>query len=164
MLAFPPFAAFTRLAAAVLLPSLVLVGASCRDDEQSSGKGPDRSDTTQSAATLAELAREAGVPFPAAARLIGVARENGMDDLLRFKVEIPASDLAAFLATSPVPSEAFEAGERGLLGPDQGFWDPRRAQRLRTGQQVLPGQRALNIGIDDGRPDVVSIYVVNHGT
>jgi hypothetical protein len=164
MLTLSPFAACAQLAAALLLPTLVLTAASCREDEPSNGKGRDRSDATQPAETLGELAREAGVRLPAAARLIGVAREHGMDDLLRFKVEIPASDLAAFLATSPVPSEAFEAGERGLLGPDQGFWDPRRAQRLRTGQQILPGERALNIGIDDGRPDVVSIYVVNHGT
>jgi hypothetical protein len=118
----------------------------------------------QPAATLEQLAREAGVKFPASARLVGSARENGMDDRFCFKVELPASELPAFLASSPVVADAFEPGEGGLLGPDPGFWDPGRSQRLRTGQTILPGQRALNIGIDDGRPDVVAIYVVNHGT
>jgi hypothetical protein len=87
-----------------------------------------------------------------------------MDDLLRFKVEIAPADLASFLASSPVPGDAFEPGEGGLLGPDQGFWDPSRCKRLRTGQKILPGQRALNIGIDDGAADVVTLYIVNHGT
>jgi hypothetical protein len=85
-------------------------------------------------------------------RLIGVGRESGLDDMVRFKLEIDPHDLASFLATSPVPPEAFAPGAGGLLGPDQAFWDPSRAARLRTGQVVQKNQRALNIGIDDGHP------------
>jgi len=152
------------VAVALILPTVAVAGMNCRENEKANGKGRDMSEANPSAATLEQLAREAGVKFPVAARLIGSARESGMDDRLCFKVELPASDLPAFLASSPVAADAFEPGEGGLLGPDHGFWDPSHSQRLRTGQTILPGQRALNIGIDDGRPDVVAIYVVNHGT
>jgi hypothetical protein len=148
------------IAVALIVPTLIF--ANCRKNTQH--RGPDMNERNQPGATLAQLAEEAGVKFPPGARLVGSARENGIDDLLRFKVEMPAGELGAFLAASPVPAEALEAGEGGLLGPDQGFWDPSHAKRLRTGQKILPGQRALNIGVDDGRPDVVVLYIVNHGT
>jgi hypothetical protein len=83
---------------------------------------------------------------------------------VRFKVELEPGDLAAFLATSPVSADAFEPGAGGLLGPDQGFWDPSRAIHLRTGQAIVANHRALNIGVDDGRPRLVFVYIVNHGT
>jgi hypothetical protein len=93
-----------------------------------------------------------------------VTRENGIDDMVMFKVQITPKDLRSFMAGLPVPADAFEPGEGGFLGRDQGFWDPSHAARLRTGQVILKNQRALNIGIDDGRPGMVAIYVVNHGT
>jgi hypothetical protein len=116
------------------------------------------------AQALPELAREVGVQFPASARLIWVGRESGIDDLVSFKVEIAPAELAAFLATSPVPGDAFAPGEGGLLGPDVGLWNPNQAVHLRTGQVVREHQRALNIGIDDGKAGVVVLYVVSHGT
>jgi hypothetical protein len=86
-----------------------------------------------------------------------------MDDLLMFKVELPRRDLPSFLATCPVPADAFEEGSAGFLGPDQGFWDPSKATHLRTGQ-VVNNARATNVGVDDGRPDTATLYIVNHGT
>ena len=119
--------------------------------------------TTPSTPTLSQLATEVGLAFPASARLLGVARESGMDDMVMFKVELPRRDLASFLATCPVPSDAFEDGSAGFLGPDQGFWDPSKAAHLRTGQ-VVKNARATNVGVDDGRADVATLYIVNHGT
>lgn len=145
----------TLLAGAV---AALAVGPGCHRKDRDVTKASDE------ATTLPGLAREVGLKFPSSARLIGVGRESGIDDMVRFKVEIDPHDLAAFLATSPVAPEAFEPGAGGLLGPDQAFWDPSHAVRLRTGQAVLKNQRALNIGIDDGRPQVVVLYVVNHGT
>jgi hypothetical protein len=80
--------------------------------------------TKEASASLADLAREAGVTFPPSARLIGFSREAGIDDYLNFKVEIDAKDLASFLATSPISADALHAGEHGRLGPDEGYWDP----------------------------------------
>jgi hypothetical protein len=109
--------------------------------------------------------RELGIRFPEGARLIGTHREDGMDDYLGVKVEMPAEALAGFLASCPIPKERYASGNGGLLGPDQdGFGDPNKQPKLRTGQAQLPGARALNIGFDDSRPDVALVYVVNHGT
>jgi hypothetical protein len=128
------------------------------------GRSRERTPPPAADATLIDLGREVGLKFPNGARLIGVSRERGIDDLVRFKVEIAAADLPTFLATSPVASDAFEPGEGGLLGPDQGFWDPSRAIHLRSGQAVLKNNRALNIGIADGDPQRTILYIVNHGT
>jgi len=67
-------------------------------------------------ATLPDLAREAGLTFPASARLIGVHREAGMDDAVMLKVEIAAGDLPAFTKTCPVPAEVFAPGRAGCWG------------------------------------------------
>jgi hypothetical protein len=148
----------------VLLAMFVLSTAEggCRrgDGDQ---ERPVSRETKPAPASLEELAREVGLAFPASARLVGFNRENGMDDYLQFKVEIDARDLPAFRASSPIPEEAMKAGERGLLGPDQGFWDPNRARNLRTGQKSLPNARALNIGLAE-RGAKVCLYIVNHGT
>ena len=120
--------------------------------------------TSTNTPTLADLSREVGVAFPPSARLIWVGRESGIDDMVSFKVELAPGDLPAFLATSPVPGDAFSAGEGGLLGSDTGPWNPGQAARLRTGQVIRPNQHALNIGIDDGKPGVVVLYVVSHST
>ncbi|HVY36376.1 MAG TPA: hypothetical protein VHM31_00520 [Polyangia bacterium] len=114
--------------------------------------------------TLSALAHEVGLSFPASARLIWAGRESGIDDMVSFKVEIAPADLPAFLSSSPVPADAFAPGEGGLLGSDLGPWNPSQAVRLRTGQIVRPNHSALNIGIDDGKPNVVVLYVVSHST
>jgi hypothetical protein len=114
--------------------------------------------------TLSRLAHEIGLTFPASARLIWVGRETGIDDMVSFKVEIAPADLPGFLAASPVPADAFAPGEGGLLGSDLGLWNPSQAVRLRTGQVVRADHSALNIGVDDGKPNIVVLYIVSHGT
>ena len=87
-----------------------------------------------------------------------------MDDMTAVKVVLPSSELAVFLATTPVKAEAFADGSGGLLGPDDGWWEPGKAAHLRTGQASLPGARYLNIGVADGGVGQAVVYVVNHGT
>jgi hypothetical protein len=114
--------------------------------------------------TLESVGKEIALAFPASATLIGVHRENGMDDLIAVKVELPAVDWPGFIAGTPIDPRLFRPGECGLLGPDHGFWDPHKAANLRTAQASLPDARALNIGYDDSRGGVFVVYVVNHGT
>lgn len=114
-----------------LLVALTLGQVACK-----SRTGSRADATAAKATTLAELAAEVGIAFPPSSRLLGVSRENGMDDLVMFKVELPRRDLASFLAKCPVPADAFEEGSAGFLGPDDGFWDPGKARHLRTGQSV----------------------------
>jgi hypothetical protein len=129
------------------------------------GKGTDRvtRDRTPTE-NLPAVAQELGVKLPPSARLIGVARESGMDDLVRAKFEINADELDGFLASTPVDPQSMRPGGRGFLGPDEGFWDPRQARSLRTGQALIAGARALNIGVAEGGAKIAVLYIVNHGT
>jgi hypothetical protein len=113
---------------------------------------------------LASVGKEVGLSFPAAARLIVVHRERGADDLVAVKIELPAAEWPGFLSRAPVDPSLFRPGERGLLGPDEGFWDPHQARNLRTVEAALPNGRVLNLGYDDSRGSVFAVYVVNHGT
>ena len=140
------------------------IGRQQKHDAASSGEERPMTREKETPGTLADLAREVSLSFPASARLIGFTRENGMDDYLRFKVEIDAKDLDSFLASLPMPSEAFRTGARGFLGSDDGYWDPHRAPHLRTGQKILPDHRALNIGVSGGAGNIAALYIVNHGT
>jgi hypothetical protein len=75
-----------------------------------------------------------------------------------------AVDWPGFLSHTPIDASLFRPGERGLLGPDNGFWDPHKAQNLRTAEATLPNARVLNIGYDDSRGSIVVVFIVNHGT
>ena len=112
--------------------------------------------------SLESIGKEVALTFPSSARLIGVHRERGMDDLVAVKVEMDAADWPGFLGRTPVDATLIRPGERGLLGPDEGFWDPHQAKNLHTVEATLPNQRVLNIGYDDSRKGVVVVYVVNH--
>jgi hypothetical protein len=114
--------------------------------------------------TLESVGKEIAVAFPAGAKLIGVHRESGMDDLVAVKIEISSTDWVPFLGRTPIDPNLFRSGERGLLGPDDGFWDPHKARNLRTAEAPLPNARVLNIGYDDSRGNVFVVYLVNHGT
>jgi hypothetical protein len=142
------------------IPLLVWSAAGCDSKIDSDGRTADVA-TTQD---IQSIQKSLGVHFPNGSRLIGSHREDGMDDYLGAKVEMPRTALTAFLESCPIPKDRYADGEGGLLGSDSGFWDPNKQPKLRTGQAQLPGARALNIGYDDSRPDVAVVFVVNHGT
>ena len=146
----------------VLRVALALVGAlGCGEKQGTDG----RTANVSTAGDIKPFETELGLQFPAGTKLIGYHREDGMDDYLGIKVEMPRAALKGFLASTPVAEERYTDGEGGLLGPDgRGYWDPHRQPKLRTGQAQLPGARALNIGYDDSRPDVAVVFVVTHGT
>jgi hypothetical protein len=141
----------------VLLVACALSGiAACKS------KGPQG--TRQAEETLESVGQEIGLVFPAGSRLVGVHRERGADDLIAVKVEMPAAAWPTFVATTPIAPTLFRAGERGLLGSDDAFWDPHRCTNLRTAEAPLPHARVLNLGYDDSRGNIFAVYVVNHGT
>jgi hypothetical protein len=145
----------------VLIANIFLLASTlsaCRD------KGRIEMNADGSAESLDSLGKELDLTFPVSARLLGVERESGMDDMVRLKVEMNAADLAGFLERSPIDPASFRSGPRGFLGQDRGFWDPHRAAQLRTAQAIVAGHRALNIGVDETRAGVVTLYIVNHGT
>jgi len=75
------------------------------------------------AESLAALGPELGVVFPPSTRLIGVLRQNGMDDWIAAKVTMSRGDWPAFLASTTLDDSRLAGGEGGLLGPDQTFWE-----------------------------------------
>jgi hypothetical protein len=120
--------------------------------------------SNQQGDTLESVGKEIALAFPAGAKLLGVHRERGADDLVAVKVEMSAADWPSFLARTPIDPTLFRPGERGLLGPNDGFWDPHKAKNLRTAEAPLPNGRVLNIGYDDSRGGYFVVFVVNHGT
>ena len=119
---------------------------------------------TQRSYDTVALGHELNVALPPSTRVIGVERENGMDDLVGAKLEIPEPEWSHFIASTPIQPDAFRGGSRGMLGEDHGFWDPAQAPGLRTAQAVLPGTRVLNIGVSAPVNGIVVVYIVNHGT
>jgi hypothetical protein len=119
---------------------------------------------THTSYNVVELGRELNVSLPPSARVIGVEREEGMDDRIGVKLEIPQDDWPRFIASTPIDADAFDPGARGMLGQDHGFWDPHQAPGLRTAQAPLPGARYLNIGVSAPTNGFVVVYIVNHGT
>jgi hypothetical protein len=140
---------------ALLLAALAVVAIGCRDK----GTVMNRQAPSDS---LGSIARELKLTFPASTRLVGVDREQGMDDRIRVKVEMTPADVAAFLGQTSIEPSSFRPGARGRLGLDSGFWDPSRAANLRTAS-VERDNRVLNIGLDETHPDATAVFIVDHG-
>ncbi len=116
-------------------------------------------------ASIASLNAELPIHIPESARLLGVRRQNGMDDLIQVKLEMSAADLPALLASSPLADQPLEGWERhGIFGSDHDFWDPHQVPNLRSAETGYPDARRFRLGIDERRPEVVVVYLVDHGT
>ena len=140
------------------LSGIVMIHVGCdRGDARRSGAG-------QESESLPKLGAELGVQFPPSTQLMGVKRYNGMDDAVLIKLEIAGTEFPSFMAQTRIDPAAIRPGTRGLLGQDEGFWDPHQSPSLRTGQISRPDARAMNVGFDDSRGDVVVVYVMEHGT
>lgn len=115
--------------------------------------------------SLAALAPELGVRFPPSTKLVGVLRENGLDDWIAAKLTMSRNDLPIFLASTPLDESRLSPGEQGHFGPDRTFWDPSSHPDLRSGQAFLTDvARAFNVGVADLDAVTVAVYIVNHGT
>jgi hypothetical protein len=44
------------------------------------------------------------------------------------------------------------------------FWDPHKAPALKTGQARNAAGRVLSIGVDESRPDIVVLYIMEFST
>lgn len=69
-----------------------------------------------------------------------------------------------FLAKTPIDPSAMRPGTGGFLGSDVDFWDPHKAQGLKTRQARTAKGRVLSVGVDQSRPDVVILYIMEFGT
>jgi hypothetical protein len=139
----------------------VCAGLGCKASDSGEGRMNVKNEAPES---LSQLSQELGLQFPPSTRVLGVLRSNGMDDAVRVKLEIAASEFPSFLERTQIDRAALRPGTRGMLGPDKDFWDPHQSQSLRTGQVTRPNARSLNLGFDDSRGDSVIAYLMEHGT
>jgi hypothetical protein len=145
----------------VLLGVCAALGCKARENEEGRMNAKNEAPVPVS---VSQLGKELGLEFPPSTRVLGVLRSNGMDDAVRVKLELAASELPAFLERTQIDGAAFRPGTRGMLGPDKDFWDPHQSQSLRTAQVARPNARSLNVGIDDSQGDRVVAYLMEHGT
>jgi hypothetical protein len=118
--------------------------------------------TRNGADDLKALGQELGVSLPPDAKIVGVDRQAGMDDMIRAKVELSPGSFASIADQLPVKGEQLTRGP-GRLGADHEFWNPHATPGVRSGQVQLPGARVLHIGLAE-YPDKVVLFVLNHGT
>lgn len=118
----------------------------------------------ESTRSVSELGSELGLSFPPSTRIVGVRRESGIDDAVQAKLEIGKGELAGFLAKTPIDPSGMRPGTGGFLGSDVDFWDPHKVQGLKTGQAKTAKGRVLSVGVDQSRPDVVILYIMEFGT
>lgn len=116
-------------------------------------------DESMSADTIVS---QLGLSMPAGTRILGASASNEREGLVRAKLEIPATQVASFIANANI--QALEEAGPDLLGPDEGFWDPHRAGPLRSGDAALPGARFLVVAVDERSSEKAIVYLMVHGT
>jgi hypothetical protein len=144
-------------ASVCLFTCCLFAAIACRSEKDFTTKSQE-----QSTNDLKFLSKELGVPIPADAKVLGVHRESGMDDLTCAKFLITRQAFVHVAAILPVRPEAFRPGV-GRLGSDFDFWNPHATPGLRWAQAPLPDARSLTIGIADSTDGVI-LFLVNHGT
>ena len=119
--------------------------------------------TVQQQAVLAQLTT---LSFPPSTRYIGFQYNNNfLDDDMYAKVEIPAKDLDAFLATSPFKDEDLQTKRIETFDNDDlGWFKPSSIKSFKSGTVWLPNAKGLIITIDYDQHDPVVIYISWHET
>jgi hypothetical protein len=153
------FSLAQALVAVTLVVALACEGSACRNRSRSQeGNAMDNPSNS-----LKNLSRELDLALPATARLVGIERQQGADDLVRAKISMTPAEWAEFATKSPVRPERMRPARPNILGPDEGFWDPNSARELRLGQVERPGSRYLNIGYNSNAGEI-AVYIFEHGT
>ena len=112
--------------------------------------------------TVSALSDELALKLPANTQILGVERQQGMDDMVRTKLRLTRTDFEQFRASVPVPEDVMEDDAGALLGPGPAWWKP--PANARVGQAPVGNGRVLHLGIEDAGSGNVIVYLVNHGT
>ena len=118
--------------------------------------------TTRPGDQVSALSHELGVPIPADAKVIGVKRESGMDELVRVKLLVSLASRDKFLAELAIQQDSFRPGV-GRLGSDDGFWNPHATPQIRSAAKALADGRYLLVGLADSR-EGATVFLAKHGT
>ena len=114
--------------------------------------------------SLQDLETSIGIEFPPGTRLIHVERNTESDSLIRAKFALTPAQWESFVASSALDPDAFDDGQRYLLGTNVEAWNPQDSATLPTAQAWLPGAKVLDVGVDRSNPDEFLVFLVHHGT
>jgi len=120
--------------------------------------------TQVSVAELTKWAKKMQIVFPKNTRPLGIRQITGLDDVVFLKVEFDKREWLPFLKSVPIHNEEFSDSKRFFLGTDQGFWDPNQCPELPTAQALLSGGKVLNLGVDQSKAAIVTVYLMWHST
>jgi hypothetical protein len=121
--------------------------------------GPERPSTP-----LSEIEKHTGVLFPYGATVLRYDIDLRSDALIRAKLVVTHAQWQGLLGCAKLSPDAFEEAQRYLLGPNDGWWDPKEPRQLPTAQQRLPGVKVLNIGVDRSDPERILVFLMWHAT
>ncbi|MEE4379496.1 MAG: hypothetical protein V2J55_18575 [Candidatus Competibacteraceae bacterium] len=146
-----------KLYAAALFLAVALLSCDTSQEEQPLSQ-------EQNTALLNKLATSIGISFPAGTKLIRYDSDFGSDGLIRAKLVFTPAQWTRFVDESPLDPETFEEEQRYLLGTNVEWWNPEDPAELPTAQASLPDAKVLNVGIDRSDPNLITAFLVWHGT
>jgi hypothetical protein len=132
---------------------------SCRTDET-------HRDESASAMTdtvdRAELQEQLGFALPETARIVWRESQQGMDTMLRVKLEMTRSTFDKLAASMPIVEQDLRPGA-GRLGRDKGEWNPHSTPGIRSTQLSLPDANFMNVGVAEAN-GLITVFIMRHGT
>ena len=135
---------------------------SCVDRVPDEGASKVNDQTNKATAERVQLQRELGFAVPEGARVLWIERENGIDSIIRVKLEMSKLDFDTMAASVPIVDGDLRSGP-GRLGRDKGEWNPRTTVGLRSTQLALPDASFMNVGVAE-TAGVLTVFVMRHGT
>ena len=146
--------------------SILIAGMhlSCRADEM---HGKERASTLSEqqnamAVSRTELQQQLGFTVPEEARIVWRDQQQGIDSMIRVKLEMSRSTFNALAQEIPLLEQDLRPGA-GRLGRDKGDWNPHSVPGIRSTQLSLPDARFMNVGVAEMN-DVVTVFIMCHET
>jgi hypothetical protein len=97
--------------------------------------------TDLTAEQLADVGSLMNVRFPQKTRPVGFHAHVGPISRFRLRVEVPAAEFESFLASTPIPADAFAAAPRTVRNEPNlpSWWSPDSVEDAKSGAAPVPG-------------------------
>lgn len=125
-------------------------------------KNESASAMTDHVADRAELQAQLGFALPETARVVWREHQQGMDAMIRVKLEMTRSAFEQLAASVPIVEQDLRPGA-GRLGRDKGEWNPHSTPSIRSTQLALPDANFMNVGVAEAN-GLVTVFITRHGT
>lgn len=123
----------------------------------------DRNSGSVSAKELNTFAIRAGLSIPPSATATYHREYRGMDELAHLILEMPMADLDPFMKASALEADIDNTTVTGGLHAKFGDLAPKIPTKFREGQKCLPGDKFLNVLVDEDSPTTAVIYLIWFG-